>query len=67
MAKTISGVMADAMELSREDRSALERFLRVCNRAGLDMEPQSLRDAGDARLWSLFNPTADRATAGAHP
>ena len=67
MAKTISGVMADAMELSRADRTALERFLRVCNRAGLDLEPQSIRDAGDAKLWSLFNPTSEAATTGAQP
>ena len=66
MAKTISGVMADAMELSREDRTALERFLRVCNRAGLDLEPKSVRDAGDAKLWSLFDPASQPATAGAH-
>lgn len=47
-------VLADAMRLAPEERAQVSRWLALCIRAGLDLDPDSVADANPAELSKLF-------------
>ncbi|WP_296280269.1 hypothetical protein [Pseudoxanthomonas sp.] len=51
---TIQTVLADAMELSADDRAQLARWLTVCVRVDLELEPESVRKASDRDLREML-------------
>lgn len=47
-------VLADAMRLAPEERAQVSRWLALCVRVGLDLDPDSLAGADPAELSKLF-------------
>ena len=47
-------VLADAMRLTPQERELVSRWLAMCIRAGLDLDPDSVADANPAELSKLF-------------
>ena len=50
----IAHVLAEAMTLSAEDRAALARWLDLCVRVDLWLEPESVRNASERDLRQIF-------------
>lgn len=53
-AADVRTVLADAMRLAPEERAQVSRWLALCVRAGLDLDPDSVADASPAELSKLF-------------
>lgn len=47
-------VLADAMRLVPEERAQVSRWLALCVRVGLELDPGSVADANPAELSKLF-------------
>jgi hypothetical protein len=50
----VSAVLADAMRLAPQERELVSRWLGLCVRAGLDLDPDSVVGANPAELSKLF-------------
>jgi len=53
----VRAVLADAMRLAPEERAQVSRWLALCIRAGLDLDPDSVASAKPAELSKLFGET----------
>lgn len=52
--RAMRAVLADAMRLAPEERAQVSRWLALCVRAGLDLDPDSVTGANPAELSKLF-------------
>lgn len=50
----ISCVLAEAMTLTSDERAQLARWLTLCVRMDLHLEPESVRRASERDLQSIF-------------
>jgi len=50
----VRAVLAGAMRLAPEERAQVSRWLALCIRAGLDLDPDSVAAANPAELSKLF-------------
>jgi len=53
----VRAVLADAMRLAPEERAQVSRWLALCVRAGLDLDPDSVAGANLDELSKLFGET----------
>ena len=51
---TLSSVLADAMDLTAEDRATLTRYLATIQRAGIELDSDSVRAGSDDELRKIF-------------
>ena len=60
---TLSSVLADAMDLTAEDRATLTRYLATIQRAGIELDSDSVRAGSDEEVVAcgLVDPNAVRA------
>lgn len=50
----LANTLAAALELSKEDRKLLQKFL-LADDAGLELDPESVRRSGDEGLHALWS------------
>lgn len=50
----LANTLAAALELSKEDRKLLQKYLLSVD-AGLELDPESVRRSGDEGLHALWN------------